>query len=181
MYISRKILLQILQCGFQLLCQFNSPGLGLFGNGQQYGRFSSLRSSTQFGFLRTNLHIGNILQCNGHPFHRLDDGTWQLIHIMTGKHPANNIFVSIFINHSAIGILIHVTGNVHHLCQRNIVMFHAGRVKQHLIFLDITSQHGNLCHTSRREQARTDSPVCQCTEIEHGSSIRSQTDNQQLT
>ena len=29
----------------------------------------------QFGFLRTNLHIGNILQCNGHPFHRLDDGT----------------------------------------------------------------------------------------------------------
>lgn len=74
-YISRKILLQILQCGFQLLCQFNSPSLGLFGNGQQYGRFSSFRSSTQFGFLRTNLHIGNILQCNGHPFHRLDDGT----------------------------------------------------------------------------------------------------------
>ena len=21
------------------------------------------------------LHIGHILQCNGHPFHRLDDGT----------------------------------------------------------------------------------------------------------
>ena len=62
-----------------------------------------------------------------------------------------------------------------------LLPFHAGRVKQHLIFLDISSQHGNLCHTSRREQARTDSPVCQCTEIEHGSSIRSQTDNQQLT
>ena len=100
---------------------------------------------------------------------------------MAGKHSADDIFISIFINYPTVGILIHVTGDIHHFGQRDIIMFHAGRVEQHLIFFNITSQYGNLCHTSCRKQSRTDSPVCQRTKVEHGSGIRSQSDNQQLT
>ena len=50
-------------------------------------------------------------------------------------------------------------------------MFHAGRVTTPDIPWYHPPSTGNP-HTSRREQARTDSPVCQCTEIEHGSSIQ---------
>ena len=47
-------------------------------------------------------------------------------------------------------------------------MFHAGRIEQYLIFFNIATDHGNLCHTAGRQQARTDRPVGNRTQIHLG-------------
>ena len=60
-------------------------------------------------------------------------------------------------------------------------MLHAFGMNQDLIFLDISSQHGNLCHTSGGKQTRTDRPVGHRTEIEHGRAVCRQSDNQQFS
>ena len=85
-----------------------------------------------------------------------------------------NIFKEI---QSDLGAPIPTSGNLTRWANQGVLLLNATlTVRAHQ-----AGSHQRRSHTSRREQARTDSPVCQCTEIEHGSSIRSQTDNQQLT
>ena len=50
-------------------------------------------------------------------------------------------------------------------------MAHLARVEQHLILFGIATQHGHLCHTACREQARADGPVGQRTQVEHGGGV----------
>ena len=67
------------------------------------------------------------------------------------------------VEHPTVGIHIHVTRGGQHLIYRHPIVAHTGRVNQYLILLDIAPQHGHLCHTARREQARSYGPVGQRT------------------
>ena len=68
----------------------------------------------------------------------LDDGTRHIGHIGGGEHTTHNVFIAMLIDDAPVHILIHVSGYVHHFAQSYTIVLHAGRVNQHLIFLDVT-------------------------------------------
>ena len=163
MYIGRKILLKVFQCCLQTLCQFDGTRIRLFGNGDQHRRFPFFGSQSQPRLLGTDFHVGNVFQYYRYSVHPFDDRPAHFTYIVGRKYATHNVFVTVFINHSTVGVLVHVAGNFHHFAQRHTVVFHAFGMQQYLIFFDVASQNGHLRYAAGREQARTDGPVGQGT------------------
>ena len=180
MHIGRQVLLQILQGRFQAFGQLDGTRIGLFGYGDQHRRFPFFGSQSQPRLLGTDFHVGNVFQYYRYSVHPFDDRPAHFTYIVGRKYATHNVFVTVFINHSTVGVLVHVAGNFHYFAQCHAVVFHAFGMQQYLIFLDVATQNGHLCHTSGRKQARTDGPVGQRTQIEHGSAVGRQAHNQQL-
>ena len=59
-------------------------------------------------------------------------------------------------------------------------MAHPFGIELYLVFLDVTAQYGYLCDASGRQEARTDGPVGQRAQVEHGGGIGRKTYNQHL-
>ena len=66
----------------------------------------------------------------------------------------------------------------HHLTHRNAVVTHPLGIKLNLVLFDVSSEHRYLRHSSGRQQTRTDSPVGNRTEVEHGGRVGRQPDNE---
>ena len=162
-HIGRQVLLQILQGRFQAFGQLDGTRIGLFGYGDQHRRFPLLRGQSQLRLLGADFHIGYIFQHHRYPVHPLDDRPAHFTYIVGGKYATHDVLVAVFVNHPAVGVLVHVAGNFHHFAQRHTVMFHAFGMQQYLIFFDVASQNGHLRYAAGREQARTDGPVGQGT------------------
>ena len=103
-----------------------------------------------------------------------------LIRAVGGQHTAHNVFVAILVEHTSVGIEVHVAGSAHHFVQRESVVAHPFGIQHNLILLDVTSQYGYLRHTTCREQAWADGPVGYRTQIQHRGRVGRQSDNQHL-
>ena len=139
--------------------------------------FAAFRSCTQFRTFASYLHRRHIFQHNRKTVYSLDNPFCQFLHFRSGKNATDDIFIVIFIQDAAICIAVHITADRQDFIQPYSIMFHTGGVKQYLIFLDVTTNHSDLCHTTCRQQTRTDCPVGNRTQIEQRSRIGSQTDN----
>ena len=167
-HIGRKVFLQIFQSLFKLLSKFYGSGIRLLGYCDKHCRLSFLGSQAQLRLLRSYFHVGYIFKHNRSTTGtELDYRASHLIYIGSRQYATHYVFIAVLVYHTSVGILIHTTGKVHYFAQRNAIIFHALRVKQYLIFLYIASKHGNLSYTARRKKSRTNSPICQSTEVEH--------------
>ena len=165
----------------------------MLGHSQQYGGLAAFGSRTQLRQFGSDTYIGNVFQQNGRSGIRsigscgldtavlqFDNSLCQLLHPVGGDDTAHDVFVSVFIKHSAVGVQIHFTRNVHHFGKGYAVVPHPFRVELNLILFDVTAQYGNLRHAAGRKKARTDSPVGYGAQVEHGSRVGGKSYNQHL-
>ena len=134
LYIRWKILSEVLQRSFQFVGQLQSTGGGLFGDGHQYGRFPSFRSRSQFGGFRSDPDISDILQQYRYAVDTLYYRFTQLFYVCGGEYTTHNVFVTIFIKYTSVGIQVHAAGDGHHLIHRYAIMTHTFRIELNLIF-----------------------------------------------
>ena len=171
-----EVLLQVLERGFQFVGQFQCAGVRLFGDGQQDGGLALLRGRAQSGQLGAYAHLGDVLQADGGAASRpgTHHGAAHFIGIRRREQAADDVLVAILIEHAAIGIDVHAPRGGQDFAEADAVVAHPLRVQLYLIFLDVSAQHGHLCHAAGREQARTDSPVGQGAEVNHRGGVGGQ-------
>ena len=150
-YVRWQVLLQVFQRCFQFIRQFQRTGSRLFGNSHQYGRFSTLWSSSQFRGFRSDGYVRNIFQRDREVVHCLYYRFAKLFCFRSWKYTAYNIFISKFVEHTSICVQVHILCHSHHFSHRNAVMTHPFGIQLNLIFFDISSEYGNLCHSSGRQ------------------------------
>ena len=95
--LSGQVLLQVGDGGVQSLGQLYGAGVGLLGDGQQYGRLAALRGQSELGLLGSDAHVGHILQRHWHPaLSGLDDGCGHLLHVLGRYHSAHDVLAAVF-------------------------------------------------------------------------------------
>ena len=182
MHVGRQVLLQVGDGGVQSFGQLDGAGVGLFGDGQQYGGLATFGSQTELGLLGTDAHVGHVLQGHGHSaLSGLDDRCGHLLHVLGGDHSSHYVFVAVFVDDTSVGVLVHASGYGHHLAECHAVMLHLLRVNQDLILLDVTSEHCHLGHASGGQQSGTECPVGQRPQVQHRGAVGCQAYDHQLS
>ena len=65
--------MQVFNRSFEILGEFDCPGVGLFGHGQDYGFFAPFGSESEFGRFRTNFDLGDVGERHRHSVDHLHD------------------------------------------------------------------------------------------------------------
>ena len=169
--------MQFLYGSVQFVRQFQCIGVWLLGDGDQHSRFAFFRSQTQFGGFGADLHVGNVRQGDGQVVDCLDHSFADFLHMGGSEYTLNNVFVAVFIEDASGGILVHVLHDGKHFIQTDPVVLHAGRVKEDLVFLDVSADDGNLCYPASGQQPWADGPVGNGAEVLQGGCVGSQADN----
>ena len=121
-----------------------------------------------------------MVQQQGRLPYPLHYGVGYLVDTIRREHATDDIFVAILVERTACSVLVHAGNDLHHLTQRHIVMHHLLGVEQYLILLDLATQHGYLRYTTCSEQARTDGPIGQGTQVAQRSTVCRQTHEEYL-
>ncbi len=101
MHIRRQIFPDIAKRSIDFFCQFFCIDIGLFGDSQHNGGFSVERRHTHAGHFCSGLDFRNIFQHNRYTAYLFNQRLPHLADSIRGKHPPNDIFVAVFIKHSA--------------------------------------------------------------------------------
>ena len=182
MHVGGQVLLQVGDGGVQSLGQFDGAGIGLFGDGQQYGGLAPFGSQAELGLLGSDTHVSHVLQGHWHSaLSGLDDRCGHLLYVLGGDHSAHDVFVAVFVDDTSVGVLVHASGYGHHLAEGHSVVLHLLRVNQDLILLDVASEHCHLGHASGGQQSGTECPVGQRPQIQHRGAVGGQAYDHQLS
>ena len=92
----------------------------------------------------------------------------------------DDIFIAIFIESAAGGVLVHSFDGVDDLVHRDSVTAHLAWVHQDLIFLDVSAHHRDLGNAAGREESWPDRPVGDRAKVLHRGRVGGQADDHQL-
>ena len=162
----------------ELLGEFERVGIGLLGNGDEYGRHAPLRSDTELRRTAADHHVGNVAYRNGGAVGgELHHAGSQQGGVAHRQHTAHDVFVSVFIEHAARSVDVHVAHGGFHFGERYAVMPHASGCKTYLILFDVAADDRNLRHARRREQTGTDGAVGNAAQLLQRAAVGGQSDN----
>ena len=173
--------MQVLQGFFQLSGQFYGTRVRLLGHGEQYGGLTFFRGQTQFGLLAASFYVSNVFQHDRRASYGFDDRPAHFPHVVGRDDSTYDVFVAVLVNHSAVGVGIHVPRDIHYLAQRHSVVFHPFGVQQNLVFFDVAAQYGYLGYSSGGHQARANHPIGQCAQVEHRRAVGCQSYDKQFS